>query len=103
MDSSSRAGLFPVSTLNPTDEKQTLPWFRSGQVLRILVDDGHQSRNRIAQAGRRCGEPWRAIRIHQLRFPVSPLLVEVLFPDAGAPRSGFGVVGRADLEDAVPR
>src|SRR4051812_17438956 len=93
-----------VPALNPTYwEKTTLLWSRSRRVLRILVDDGHQPCNRISQAGRRCRESWRTIGIHEFRFPVSPLLVQVLFPDAGAPYPSFGVVGGADFEDAVPR
>jgi hypothetical protein len=36
-----------------------------------------------------------------MRFPVSPLLVQVLFSDARAPSCGFHVVGSADFKGAV--
>ena len=36
-----------------------------------------------------------------MRFPVSPLLVQVLFPDARSPISSLRVVGGADFKGAV--
>src|SRR5919107_495869 len=86
----------------PSCQTKTLFCTRSRGALRFLVDDGDESRNGIAKAGRRGGESWCAVCVCPVRFPISPLLVQVLFPDPCAPLAGFLVECGADFEAAVP-
>jgi hypothetical protein len=69
--------------------------------LRFLVDHGDEARDGITKTSRCGGESWRTVCVRPMWFPVSPLLVQVLFPDARAPFAGFLIECGSDLKGAV--
>src|SRR5829696_8163154 len=72
--------------------------------LRLPVDQGDDTRHGVPKTGRRRREDVGPDPVHpHLRRPGSRLLVAVLFGDLGHPSVGRLVIGRADLEVAVPR
>jgi len=81
---------------------ETLVRTPSRRVLRFLVDHRDEPRHSISKTGRRCGESRRAVCVRPVRFPLSPLLVEVLFTDASTPFARLDVECGADFKRAVP-
>src|SRR5688500_16969760 len=79
-----------VGTVGGLDVKLSCPMDTllcgpSRPVVRVLVDHGDEPRDGIAETGRRGGESWCTVCVRPMGFPLSPLLVQVLFPDARTP------------------